>query len=259
MIDCQKAIEYIDLYIDQRLNNKEEERLFLHIDSCASCRKELDRAIALKKIFDDTEDLEPPLGLAVSAISRAKKRRFPVFIYASAGVAAAAVLIAVLAIGLGGGTHSSEMERTTNDMALSMPSEAAAGGAEEFAADTAESAVTMEEAAEDMDEGVADDSFEAVPQEKSDAIADDAQADMTSLSIPYYVPSDVAGPFWDALDSFLKENDIPMDYAYDGADNISFYIEEAYIDDLNALADEYGIEYGDLLPGMYITFIFNVE
>ncbi len=258
MIDCQKANEYIDLYIDQRLSDDEKHRLFLHIDSCEACRKELDRAVALGKMFGELEDMEPPAGLAASAIKKAKKRKFPVFIYASAGVAAAAVLIAVLAIGLGGGVQNSEMDRTTNDMALSMPVKNESVSESDMAAGSAESDIAMDMAAEDEDAGVSEDTLEAAPQEQMET-ADAATDDMALSSNMYYVPTDVSGPFWDALDSFLKENDIPTDYAYDGADNISFYVEEAYLDGLNVLTNEYGISGNALMPGMYVTYIFNVE
>ena len=225
--------------------------------------EELNRAIALNKVFDDLEEIEPPAGLASAAIKKARKRKFPVFIYASAGVAAAAVLFAVLITGLGSGMQNSEMDRSTKDMALTMTTEDTADGADDMAAGSAENAVTMDSAAQDEAASTTDDVLEAAPQEADmaeDTAADDtADAGMVPAATYYYIPAEVSGPFWDALDAFIKKNDISTDYAYDGADNVSFYIEEPYLDGLIALTEEYGIDDEDLLPGMYVTFVFNVE
>jgi anti-sigma factor RsiW len=95
VMDCQTAIEYINLHVDNMLDDACTQQLFEHISTCEHCRRELDGTLMLKKALSNFDELEPPAGLALGAIRKAKKRKLPVFAYASAAVAAAITLIAV--------------------------------------------------------------------------------------------------------------------------------------------------------------------
>ena len=72
-MDCKTADEYINLYIDDILGKEETEELFSHIASCRKCSRELQYAFELKNGMSGMGELEPPLGLAQSAIKKARK------------------------------------------------------------------------------------------------------------------------------------------------------------------------------------------
>ncbi len=95
-MDCRKAQQNIDLYIDGMLEDNLAQQLKSHIDSCLHCKKTLDEALRLKSALGALGDLEPPAGLARSAIKKAKKRPVYTYLAAVSGLAAAAVVIAAV-------------------------------------------------------------------------------------------------------------------------------------------------------------------
>ena len=93
-MDCNEAREKINMFIDGQLDDAEKQRLIWHASSCTQCKKELDDAIRLKQALAGLKEVEPPAGIVASAIKKAKRRRFPVYAYAS--VVAAAVIALLL-------------------------------------------------------------------------------------------------------------------------------------------------------------------
>lgn len=91
-MDCIKAREKIDLYVDDMLSEAERQRLNGHVSSCSQCWKALDDAIRLKRALGNLPEIEPPAGLVASAVRKAKKRRIPVYAYATAAAAAVVAL-----------------------------------------------------------------------------------------------------------------------------------------------------------------------
>jgi len=92
-MDCNEAKTKIDLYIDDLLDDSDKQRLIWHASSCPECKKALDDAVRLKQALAGLNEVEPPKGLAASAIKKAKRRRVPVWGYASAAVAAVVALV----------------------------------------------------------------------------------------------------------------------------------------------------------------------
>lgn len=92
-MDCRTAQENIGLFVDGMLGEDEARRLQDHMASCPSCLKEMEDLVRVKKALGSLEELEPPAGLAQSAIKKAKKR--PWLAYVSAATAAAAAVIAL--------------------------------------------------------------------------------------------------------------------------------------------------------------------
>lgn len=91
-MDCIEAREKIELYIDGMLSEAEKQRLVWHASSCPQCKKALDDAIRLKLALGNLGEIEPPAGLASSAVKKAKKQRIPIYAYATAAAAAVVAL-----------------------------------------------------------------------------------------------------------------------------------------------------------------------
>ncbi len=107
-MDCRAAQQNIDLYIEGLLEADDTRQLEQHLDTCAVCKKTLDEAIRLKHALGTLAEVEPPPGLAVSALRKARQRPVYAYVTAATAVAAAAVvLVAVFATG-GMGTDRSE-------------------------------------------------------------------------------------------------------------------------------------------------------
>ncbi|MFA5676014.1 MAG: zf-HC2 domain-containing protein [Christensenellales bacterium] len=93
-MDCRKAQQNIDLYIDGMIESVSAGQLERHIASCTRCQKTLDAALSLKRALGELSDLEPPANLTQSAIKKAKRRPLYACLTAVFGLAAAAVVIA---------------------------------------------------------------------------------------------------------------------------------------------------------------------
>lgn len=110
-MDCRIAQQNIDLFVDGLLSEKDRQGLLDHAASCASCQKAIDDAVRLKNALQSLPEIEPPKGLAMSAIKKAKTKK-PLFVYISAATAAVAAVIALVVvltpgIGLKDATRSS--------------------------------------------------------------------------------------------------------------------------------------------------------
>ena len=260
MMDCGKAKEYIDLYIDGRLTSEQTDQLLLHTQSCSACRKELESAIALKRSFDELPELEPPEGLAASAIKKAKKRKVPFYAYATAGVAIVAAMVAVFASGVVGqrspndglykSTADAEIFETTEDAGFS-------GGAQNAASsETVEDSVAM-------DMPASDDGAESEDGAGSDSCADEEGIEEEAM-IPeckVIVYPQEAEAFRPALDDFFETNGMVPEYVRcESTEEVLFYIEEPFLEELETLLLSYDIEYeGELIPGAILTIEFASE
>ncbi len=108
-MDCIKAREKIDNYVDDMLSQDEKDQLLLHASSCPQCQKALNDAMKLKCALGSLGEIEPPAGLAASAVKIAKKHRVPFYAYAT--VAAAAVVALAFALSplmMNGGNSTAE-------------------------------------------------------------------------------------------------------------------------------------------------------
>ena len=103
VVDCQKAQQNIELFVDGMLTENQQKQLMSHVQACARCQKALADARLLKQALSALGELEPPVGLTQSALKKVRRRSFYPYLSAAAGLAAAAVvLVAVLGTGSGG-------------------------------------------------------------------------------------------------------------------------------------------------------------
>ncbi len=219
-MDCRTAIEYINLYADDMLNNKEETQLLSHIGSCSKCKKDLDDTLAVKKALAGLSDVKPPAGLAIAAIRKAKKRKLPVFAYASAGVAAAIALVAIFSSSILKSPGNIEQPKLAASAVYSealadgaAPKEESAAGAQNFAFAGSPDATAM-------------------PAAENEAYA---TRDVSGSYI--YVPAQISEKFRESLEKFLIDNSIEYKYIGDDNDIISFMIPEDKLEDLKSLID----------------------
>jgi hypothetical protein len=238
VMDCQTAIEYINLYADDMLNKKETESLLSHIGSCSKCKKDLDDVIAVKKALAGLNEIEPPDGLALSALKKAKKRRIHVFAYASAGIAAVIALAAVFSSGMFNNNYAPE-ERAAQPAAYSQD---LAGQAE-------------------MQEASASEAPMCAPSAAPDSLYDGNNAasnEVRKASVPFInVPADVSESFREALIALLSENNIGYKcHTAGNIDTISFKINEDKLDDLNLLIEK-SFPYEEKLDAGPVEFIFG--
>ncbi len=96
-MDCRIAQQNIDLFVDGLLSEKDRQQLLDHAASCAPCQKAIDDAVRLKNALQSLPEIEPPKGLAMSAIKKAKMKK-PLFVYISAATAAVAAVIALVVV-----------------------------------------------------------------------------------------------------------------------------------------------------------------
>ena len=255
-MDCQTAIEYINLYADNMLGKKEIELLFSHISSCAKCKKEFEDILAVKRAFAGLRDIEPPAGLALAAIRKAKKRRIPIFAYASAGVAAVIALVAVFSSSIFGNPGDMGMQKVLYS-----------AESKSMAADTEMPEVCASAAPEEgftLAPQMEGNGEYAAPAATSEAM-DTMIAASREASVSYInVPADISDKLKESLVAFLEDNDIEYNNFANG-DNImiSFKITEDKLDDLKALIDEAfqnideAFRYQEELSAGDVQFIFN--
>lgn len=242
-MDCQTAIEYINLHVDGMLGDADTQRLFEHIRSCDHCKKEFDKTLALKKALSNMDELEPPAGLALGAIRKAKKRRIPVFAYASAALAAALALIVVFSSGilpnntLDGATGSADFEEPMAREFISADS--APAEAPEMAAAPAASSAPEEEA-----RGSAMQDSSAVRKETGKAYG-------ASIAIP----SEESEDFREALYAFFDKYDILPEQEDDSS--VLFVIPEGSLTELKAILENAGIASDELAEGSAVEFVFE--
>lgn len=261
-MDCQTAIEYINLYADNMLNSEETEQLLSHISSCSKCKEELDDIIAVKRAVAGLGEIKPPAGLAISAIMKAKKRKAPIFAYASAGVAAAIALVAIFSSGI-----------FNNNNINYAPQEKAAKPA--AYSDTLAEGVNTQASSEPEEASMSDLALAPAPSmepitvpgpeptqapvmESMDEYGSFTAGAVRTASVPFInVPADVSEDFRQSLVKFLNDNEIEYKmYEDDVMDTISFTITEDKLDVLKSLIDG-SFKYEGLLNAGTVEFIFS--
>lgn len=247
-MDCKVAKDYINLYVDNMLNDTEKEQLFLHIQYCKDCKKELNDSIVLKSAFSNLDEYQVPEGLAAFAIRKAKKRRFPIFAYASVGVAVAVALVVVLSSSI-----------VPNDS--SMDKDMMEGSKDES---VAFSAMIMEEAAEEepaeFEMPMADEEAACKMPESDtlnmqvDCTAEEASDNGTYSQERTMCRFLVNQEMWEEIHSFIEEYGIVAEYD-EGESVISFTVSEACFADFKLLVTDMLYE-GDLYPNCFVEFVF---
>ncbi|MDD5017137.1 MAG: zf-HC2 domain-containing protein [Eubacteriales bacterium] len=249
-MDCQTAKENIQLYLDDMLDNAEKERLFLHVQTCARCRKELEDAAAIKKALSGLGEVQPPEGLALGAIKKAKKREFPVFVYASAGVAAAVVLGVILTSGFlsaGRNADTNSAFEATEEQAIAFSAEDESVKAE---SDTEEEACMDEAASDDVALGMAEESVEE-SAESGDSLQSGSYA-----ACRFTVPPEQSDGFRKTLDSFIEDNGIAAEYIEtEDTSVVSFVIDDAVLSEFETIVADMPYE-GELYTGCIVEFTF---
>lgn len=78
---CQEVVESMHRYIDNDLNDKEKEQLFVHMKTCPSCSEKFQILKALSRDLEALPDVAPPFSLVdrimpqLDALDRAKKEQ----------------------------------------------------------------------------------------------------------------------------------------------------------------------------------------
>ncbi|MBT3319076.1 MAG: hypothetical protein HN948_06355 [Clostridia bacterium] len=259
-MDCKTAKEKINIF--DALSEQDKERVLAHAQGCESCKNELIYSAKLKDALGSLDELEPPLGLASSAIARAKKKsRIPPIAYIS--VAAAAVIAVAFIV-------SSSVLNLGDDNAADAPVEMAleeqSVRSDDFAADAqeapmaemaneeavvldmaADDAVAKDETAEDVQEALAMEE----PEEESDASM--AKGDTSFI----YVSADNAG-FAEQLEAFFVEFDTYVEYTeFDGNTAMKFFLGELQLGSFVELLEQFDIPYDDsLVSGAMVEVTF---
>ena len=214
-MDCQTAKEYIDLYADGMLDDAAVERLKAHLQSCECCREELEKTTRLKHALAGLDTLQPPQGLAKSAIRKARRTR-PIFAYATAAVAAVAALVFVFASGILTNERSLSQKAAENQAAYSMaPEMMAAPDA------NADDSFTMSAA------GTAP---EAYPQDEDGRDMLGTGAEPCEVTIP----ANQSAELKDMIMNFLNDLEIEYSQSDDGR-VLSFTLSEGYLPEFEML------------------------
>lgn len=246
-MDCQTANEYINAYADNMLNKKETGQLLSHISSCSKCKKDFDDCLAVKKALAGLEEVEPPAGLALSVIKKAGRRRIPVFVYASAGIAAVIALVTVFSSGM----------FNHNSYDTEMRNAAPAAYSQALAEDKGVQASYAPEAAT-MDSFALAPAATSAPSPEPSSMNDSEFSNETrKASVQYInVPADVSEDFRQSLETFLSKNDIDSTKSITGnIETISFKITEDKLSELKSLIDN--LQYDEKLTAGQINFIFK--
>lgn len=266
LINCNNATEYINMYIDNMLSDTERDQLMQHISSCAHCKKVLGDAIALKSALFGLGDVDPPAGLAATAIQKARKRRVPPFAYISGAVAAVVIAVAVIATSvLPRAGAPMEAQRLDDTVAFTEAADSAKmSGTYDMAADSApmaaaDEAADMEcaEAPMDMDGGanVAKDDAAGAPDgvAAADGVAEDAAMDICLI----YIAPDNAG-FGQAIYTFVTQAGIQTEHIETGGGSVmSFDIDGEHFEAFESMLMEEEIVYeGSLYPGCRVEITF---
>jgi|GEM_PF-2798469 len=250
-MDCRIVQQNIDLFVDDMLSENDRQQLLDHAASCTSCQKAIDDALRLKKALGSLDDMEPPQGLAMSAIKKAKKnKRKPLFAYVSGATAAVAAVIGLVVILTSGNNIGSPTRISDESVMFSMnAAEDDGAGAAEMApaAPEEDAGIMMDNVDEAAEEAAPEESAEASMEAPKVAFRAEAYASedefIAAEGSSYYKPA--ALPEDAVLESILvDEESIAFTYRLD---NQSAYLFE-WLDSLdqNGLKDWLMQKYADL-------------
>ena len=233
-MDCETAREKINIF--DSLSQQEKDKVLAHAQSCPGCRQELIASAKLREELAELDEVEPPAGLAQSAIKKAKKTvRIPPMAYISVAVAA------VIAVAFFTASSILGPKTRTTQNALEMDSQE-----EMFKSVGEDSDMAAGMQAAEMPEDAADEGSYIADSDST--VSDDTAAEDENFAPPsqsyIYVPADKA-EFAAAVEKMLEDNGIYTDsyMADENSQVIIFVIGELNIDEFNALLEEYAIEY----------------
>ncbi len=231
-MDCRIVEQNIDLFVDGMLSDKERQQLLDHAAECASCQKAIDDAMRLKNALGSIGDLDPPQGLAMSAIKKAKmseKKRKPLFAYVSGATAAVAAVIGLVVVLTSGNNIGSQTRMPDESVMFSM------GAADESGAGAAEMAPAAKEEADMMleaEETAAPEEFEEASMAPKVPFREEGYASedefIAAEGGSYYKPAALPG---DAELESISVNEESIAFVY-RLDNQSTYIFE-WLDSLD--------------------------
>lgn len=241
-MDCKIVQQNIDLFIDGMLSEDEQQQLLDHAASCASCQKALDDAMRLKNVLSSLGEIEPPQGLVMTSMKKAKKKK-PLFAYISAATAvvvAAVALVVVLSPGL---SKTETTQMTSEDKVLSKNTLAEA---DDMVSSECAEAGEMEAAAEDEAFYDATDdtaSIQAIVRDSSPSVYSNEEDFIADEGSSYFKP--VALPESAVLDNIsVADESIVFTYIFDDGNAYVFEWLDAL--DENGLKDWLEQSYGDL-------------
>ena len=260
-MDCKTAKEKINIF--DALSEQDKERVLAHAQGCESCKNEMIYSAKLRDALGNLDELEPPLGLARSAIARAKKRsRIPPIAYisvAAAAVIAVAFIVSSSVLNLGG--------NNAVDAPVEMALEEQSVRSDDFAAEQAPMAEKAEmadmdsvadavdDAADETEEEALEGVSEAAAMEESEEDSDESMAKGDTSFI--YVSADKTG-FAEQLDAFFVEFDTYVEYTeFDGNTAMKFFLGELQLNSFVELLEQFDIPYDDsLVSGAMVEVTF---
>lgn len=254
-MDCVTAKDYINMYADNMLSDSETEQLFSHISTCKDCQKELDYILALKKALSGFDELEPPEGLALAALKKARKKRISIFAYASIGVAAAAALIVISSTGFLQSNDNISTKQIAAAPVTVASAEAAAPDLARAPAPAASAVPTANAAPQSSEEaGVLSGSMAIINSSKDIT----AEASNALLIFYYDVPAEFIDNFMPVLQEFILENGIQAEYYGQNGDIISFVVSDQTLTELKKIIKKANLpHYGDPVAGCLVEFVFE--
>jgi len=243
-MDCRKADEYINLYVDGLLGREEQGELFAHIKECRACEKELKNTERLKKALASLGEAEPPRGLSAAVLKKARRRFVPALSYAAAGLTAAAALVLAL-------TLPPVLNRENADTDIAEAPESAASFMEAAATEAPKMMMPAAEAApapaaSEAPQGYGEDSLRIL-QKAPDSL------------FVYEVPAGLAAGFKPELMEFLAETGIDAQTLIgEDSETVSFIIPQQYLPGLIELVNKSRIPHdGEPEAGNTVRFVFE--
>lgn len=276
-MDCRMAKENIWLYLDGFLDGAQKKDFEEHVQNCPACRKDLDDALRLKTALAAMGELEPPAGLARSAVRKARKRRIPPFAYITAAMAAAIALIVVLTSSIF--PLRQDLTKVVQDSQRSMVAASQAAADQQLCAEgdsetgDADESAAAEEAPESSAEAEETLTVEMAPAPNEANAATEVPARMDSAAgdiqggdqfaiqgsddvCVVTVPEESSFDIRTELGTIIAENEIEATTEDTGdVETISFVVPEAALKELTELTADLPID-GEIAVGGMIEFSF---
>jgi predicted anti-sigma-YlaC factor YlaD len=92
---CRHARKMISQYIDEELSPDEKKDFESHIQSCASCKEELEETRALHQLFASAKRFAAPYGFATRVLANLEEKERRPFLLRTAQVAFALVIMTI--------------------------------------------------------------------------------------------------------------------------------------------------------------------
>jgi hypothetical protein len=260
-MDCKTAKEKINSF--DALGEQDKERVLAHAQGCESCKKELISSAKLRDALGNLDEFEPPMGLARSAIARAKKKsRIPPIAYisvAAAAVIAVAFIVSSSVLNLGGNNAAdAPVEMALEEQSVRSDDFAAAEAPLAEMAEMVEDEEIVSEMATDdafEKEGTVEDGQEVAAMDATEEDSDESMAKGDTSFI--YVSADKTG-FAELLEAFFVEYDTYVEYTqFDGNTSMKFFLGELQFESFVELLELSDIPYDDsLVSGAMIEVTF---